>query len=73
MRIEWIIDDYDIARVKAFYQKHRGSPFVKLRIERNLRSDRPSVSKSEVWECLVGCLLTTQQRSGPLTPVSRFI
>ena len=41
MRIEWIIEDDDIARVRAFYEKHRGSPFVKFRIERNLRSDKP--------------------------------
>src|SRR4051794_34530997 len=73
MKVEWIIDDDDIARVRAFYEKHRGSPFVKFRIERNLRIDKPPVSKDEVWACLVGCLLTTQQRSGPLTPVSRFI
>jgi hypothetical protein len=73
MRIEWIIDDDDIARVTEFYEKHRASPFVKFRIERNLRADKPPVSKGEVWACLVGCLLTTQQRSGPLTPVSRFI
>jgi hypothetical protein len=47
MKIEWIIEDDDIARVKTFYEKHRDSPFVKLRIERNLRADKPPVSKSE--------------------------
>src|SRR5947209_3576316 len=30
-------DSHDIARVRAFYEKHRGCPFVKFRIERNLR------------------------------------
>lgn len=73
MRIEWIISGDDIARVRAFYEQHRGSPFVKFRADRNLRADKPPVSKDEVWACLVGCLLTTQQRSGPTTPVSRFI
>jgi len=73
MRIEWIIDEDDIARVRAFYDEHRGSPFVRLRIGRNLRADKPPVTRGEFWACLVGCLLTTQQRSGPMTPVSRFI
>jgi hypothetical protein len=73
MRIEWIVDDDDVARVTSFYEKHRCNAFVKFRIERNLRADKPPVSRGEVWECLVGCLLTSQQRSGPLTPVSRFI
>jgi hypothetical protein len=47
MRIEWIIEDDDIARVKAFYDKHRSGPFVKLRIERNLRADRLRVSRGD--------------------------
>ena len=39
MRLEWIIDNDDIARVKAFYERHRENPFVRLRIERNLRTE----------------------------------
>ncbi len=73
MRLDWIIDDDDIARVKAFYERHQENPFVRFRIERNLRTDKPALTKGQFWECMVGCLLTTQQRSGPTSPVSRFI
>jgi hypothetical protein len=73
MKINWVIDPDDIDRVRDFYEKHLPNHFVKLRIERNLRAEKPEVTKDEIWDCLVGCLLTTQQRSGPNTPVTRFI
>jgi len=73
MRIEWIIEPDEIARVKAFVAAHRDIPFVQDRIKWNLRLEKPPVSKSEFWEKHVGCLLTTQQKSGPESAVSRFI
>src|SRR4051794_940940 len=73
MRIDWIIDDEDVSRVKAFFEEHRDNWFVKNRIKCNLRPDKPTVSVDYFWEILVGCLLTTQQPSGPGRPVHRFI
>jgi hypothetical protein len=67
MRIEWIADDDDIARVKAFYEKHRNTPFVKPRLDRHLRADKPPVFKTEVWACLAGCFITAQHRPGAVT------
>ena len=43
------------------------------RIRRNLARKKPSVSKSQFWQAMVAALLTTQQRSGPQSAVSRFI
>ena len=73
MKIEWLIEPNEIARVKAFVAEHWENPFVQDRIRRNLRPDKPPVSKAEFWDKHVGCLLTTQQRSGPKSAVSRFI
>jgi len=73
MKLDWIIEPADIAKVKAFVDEHRENAFVQSRVKRNLRSKKPSVSREEFWEVLVGCLLTTQQRSGPNSPVSRFM
>ena len=73
MKIIWQIDSEDIAKVKAFYGENLDNPFVRERIRRNLRTDNPPVTKGQFWEHLVGCLLTTQQRSGPTSPVSRFL
>lgn len=73
MRIVWQIDDGDIARVKGFLDLHRDDPFVKSRIATNLGGDKPPVSRERFWEVMIACLLTTQQRSGPGSPVTRFI
>ena len=73
MRIIWQIDPNDIAKVQDFFDRHQGTPFVKRRVETNLRDDKPPVTKPIFWGRMVGCLLTTQQRSGPDTAVSRFL
>ena len=73
MRIDWVIDDDDIGRVRAFFEKHAHNFFVRERIKRNLRHDKPPVTVDSFWKILVGCLLTTQQQSGPGKPVNRFI
>lgn len=68
MEIDWKIDPEDIKRVKNFYNaiknhKEYGKD-VQDRKERNIiRKKRPDISKQRVWHVLVGCLLTTQQRS----------
>ncbi len=73
MKLTWQIEPADIARVQTFLAQHRDTPFVKMRIATNLRNDKPPVTKPMFWERIVGCLLTTQQRSGPKTAVSRFL
>jgi hypothetical protein len=73
MKIVWQIDDGDIARVKGFLDLHVDNPFVKSRIATNLRDDKPPVTRELFWEVMIACLLTTQQRSGPDSPVTRFI
>ena len=73
MKINWQIDPDDIERVNAFYEQHCCNPFVKARIETNLRDEKPPISQSDFWDRMVGCLLTTQQRSGPESPVTKFL
>jgi hypothetical protein len=73
MRIEWHINAQDITRVRNFYEQHKDDNFVRKRIERNQSGERPPISKGLFWERMTGCLLTTQQRSGPNSPISRFM
>lgn len=42
------------------------------RLEINVEGNPPKFSRASFWKQMVGCLLTTQQRSGPISPVSRF-
>lgn len=73
MKITWRIEPEDVAAVREFFEHHRESPFVRMRIRVNLAENKPPISKDLFWERMVGCLLTTQQRSDPNSPVSRFL
>jgi thermostable 8-oxoguanine DNA glycosylase len=73
MKLTWEIEPDDVQRVKSFRTSHKSSPFVQQRIDRNCRSGKPKVRKDEFWRQMVACLLTTQQRSGPGSVVTRFI
>lgn len=73
MKIEWKVEKADIAKVKAFLRRHQDNAFVNYRIECNLSDSKTAVSRSKFWDVMVGCLLTTQQRSGPDSKVARFL
>ena len=72
MKLTWEIEPEDVQRVKSFLAAHKSSAFVQQRIDRNCRPNKPRVRKAAFWRQLVACLLTTQQRSGPGSAVSRF-
>lgn len=73
MRIIWKISKSDIRAVKEIVKKYEKHPMVRDRIRRNLSDSKQTVSLPRFWRGLVGALLTTQQRSGPQSAVSRFI
>ena len=73
MKLTWQVEDEDVAKVKSFLDRYRDDPFVQARINRNLAAEKPTVTRSEVWWALVMCRMTSQQRSGPRSPVSRFL
>jgi hypothetical protein len=73
MKIIWQIDPEDIANVKVFFAQHRDNAFVRMRIATNLKDEKLPVTKEAFWEVMISCLLTTQQRSGPGSSVTRFI
>jgi len=73
MKHTWIIEPGDIEKVKSLLHQQGASPFVRQRIARNLRDDKPLPSKDEIWHRMLACLLTTQQRSGPKSAVTRLI
>jgi hypothetical protein len=73
MKLHWEIEKEDIARGKAFLRAQMGNDFVKSRIVRNVGARTPRFSKERFWQKMIGCLLTTQQRSGPESAVTRFM
>lgn len=73
MKLIWQIEPEDIAKVKEFFDRHKDNAFVKMRIATNMKDDKPPVTKEAFWDVMVSCLLTTQQRSGPGSSVTRFM
>jgi thermostable 8-oxoguanine DNA glycosylase len=73
MEILWKISEKDIDIVSNFYRKHMNNNFVKYRIENNIKGSIQNFSKINFWKTMVACLLTTQQRSGPKSYVTKFI
>jgi hypothetical protein len=72
MKLLWKIEASDVRRVKAFYDEQKNNDFVVWRYSRNIEGDIPDVSHAVFWTAMVSCLLTTQQRAGPDSAVSRF-
>lgn len=73
MKYKWIISAEDVSVLKDFVDRHKENNFVKGRILRNISGRYPTFSKSEFWKWMVACLLTTQQRAGPHSHISKFL
>lgn len=73
MELLWQVESQDVQRVREFVERHQSNPFVKERVRRNVEGAKPEITKETFWEGIVNCLLTTQQRSGPKSAVTRFI
>ena len=73
MRLEWVIEPKDVAKVKELVRRSKNDRLVQRRCQRNLGQPRPKVSRATAWKVMVGCLLTTQQKSGPGKPINRFL
>lgn len=72
MHIVWTVTERDIAEVTSFYSKHKDNCFVQNRMKIIDNRANTSVTRGQFWEELILCLLTTQQRSGPNSPVGQF-
>jgi thermostable 8-oxoguanine DNA glycosylase len=73
MKVDWIITREDEERYREFVARYERHSFVRDRFVRNISRSSVDISMEAVWPPLVGCLLTSQQRSGARSRVSRFI
>lgn len=71
MKLLWQIEDTDIAEVKAFYEEYKRNELVSQRREANVEGNWQGFSPPKFWKAMTSCLLTTQQRSGPMSAVTR--
>jgi hypothetical protein len=73
MMLKWLIDKEDALRISSFIKENSDKYFVRRRIERNLEEKPQDYSKDIFWCALANCLLTTQQKSGPKSAITRFL
>ncbi len=69
----WQLNDGNLTRWRELVEANRNRVLPKARHSKNVRRIGIKLSKNEVWHVLVGCQVTTQQRSGPKSAVSRFL
>jgi hypothetical protein len=63
----------DLGAVRSLIERAKNTVFFRERRARNVAPPAPDFSREEFWHVLVGCLLTTQQRSTKGSPVNRFL
>lgn len=73
MKLILEIEKRDIEEIQSLYQKQSQHKFVQDRIIKNLSHNVSEVSKEDFWGSLIMCLLTTQQRSGEDSLVTKFL
>lgn len=72
MNIIWQVSEIDIQNVKNVLLDNENT-FTHLRQKRNINKEGVSISKQAIIKSLIMCLLTSQQRSGPDSPISIFL
>ncbi len=72
MEISWLISQQDLDYLQKFIDQNN-NPFVTARIRRNIQKLDLEINEDSVLRSMVMCILTSQQRSGPNTPVGRFL
>ncbi len=73
MKAKWVIDKASLQRWSDFKDANIDHQMVKDRQSRNVERNNIVLSKKKLWRSFVVCQITTLQKSGPNTPVSRFL
>lgn len=73
MKIEIITEKKDIDKIHDLLKNQKNDNLCIDRAKRNVEVSSIKFSKEEFWHVMIGCLLTTQQNSGPKSAVSRFL
>lgn len=71
--IHWEFHSHEIETLQAVIEEYQETTFVSKRISNNVEGSPPDISEGQVWDAHLTALLTSQQRSGPDSPVSQFI
>jgi len=73
MHASWVIDETSLSGWRYLVAENKGKDLPKRRHKKNVKREGIDLSKDELWRVLVGCQVTTQQKSGPGSSVSKFM
>ena len=73
MKIELTFSPNDVQRVRDVVKQMADHPDVIRRQKRNVERQGISLSHSVIWKTHIGCLVTTQQKSGKGSAVDKFL
>lgn len=71
--INWSFSNEEITRVQEIVADQNDDPFVTKRREQNVEPAEINITADQFWNAHLAALLTSQQRSGPDSHVSRFL
>lgn len=72
MKILWKIDSRDVSRIKEIVNQQAKNQLVRKRRIKNLARVKPRVTREDFWTLMVKMRLTSVQKSGPNSHVSKF-
>lgn len=70
---DWKITSDDIDKTLDFVKKMESRNYVKKRIQCNISSPSPVITHDLIWEGMFDCLLSTRQKSGPDSPIAKYL
>lgn len=72
MKINWQIESRDIIGLVDFLSDNINA-FTKKRWERNVEKKEINITEDSIIHVMIMCLLSSQQRSGPNSPLGKFL
>ena len=73
MKSIWVIDETVLMRIKAIIDANINSDISQERINKNIKKNNIDITQNTVWKILIGCEITTQQKSGKGSVTDRFL
>ena len=70
---DWRITSVDIDKTLDFVKKMESKTYVRKRIRDNISLPPPEITHDLIWEGMFDCLLSTRQKSGPDSPIAKFL
>lgn len=71
--IKWSFEGDELNAIRRIITEHAADPFVEKRHRENVKQPAPELTRTRVWEAHLAAQLTSQQRSGPDSAVTRFL